>query len=106
MQMWFYTTKTDEEIAQEQAELRERTTKYYLAMIIADQMYHREIITIDEYYKVQTMFGEKYGITEKSIFWWNGPHEADTIEPAPACKTKKNRTYTKYNTEYWEKHKK
>jgi hypothetical protein len=71
---------------------------------MADQMYHKKIITLDEYHKVQDMFGEKYGITEKSIFWWDGPHEADTVKPTPASKPKKPRTYTKRNTEYWEKH--
>lgn len=99
----FYTTKTDEQIDADIQDLNNRIIAYTTIMVVVDEMYDRKIITLEDYYKAQDLMGEKYGITQKSLFWWNGPHEK---EHKPRKPLKPARPYTKRDTEYWDKYKK
>ena len=99
----FYTTKTDEQIDADIQDLNNRIISYTTIMVVIDEMYDREIITLEDYYKAQDLMGEKYGITQKSLFWWNGPRK---IEHKPRKSLKPARPYTKRDTEYWDKYKK
>ena len=99
----FYTTKTDEQIDADIQDLNNRIISYTTIMVVIDEMYDREIITLEDYYKAQDLMGEKYGITQKSLFWWNGPRK---IEHKPRKPLKPARPYTKRDTEYWDKYKK
>lgn len=59
----FYTTKTDEQIDADIQDLNNRIISYTTIMVVIDEMYDREIITLEDYYKAQDLMGEKYGIT-------------------------------------------
>ncbi|MBQ9707292.1 MAG: hypothetical protein IJV78_05325 [Clostridia bacterium] len=99
----FYTTKTDEQIDADIQDLNNRIISYTTIMTVVDEMYDREIITLEDYYKAQELMGDKYGITQKSLFWWNGPRK---IEHKPRKPLKPARPYIKRDTEYWDKYKK
>ena len=99
----FYTTKTDEQIDTDIQDLNNRIISYTTIMTVVDEMYDREIITLEDYYKAQDLMGEKYGITQKSLFWWNGPRK---IEHKPRKPLKPARPYTTRDIEYWDKYKK
>ncbi len=92
----FYTTKTDEQIDVDIQDLQNRAMHYTTMMIIVDEMYDRKIITLEDYYKVQNLMGEKYDITPKSLFWWNGPRKAGDTTSSLLKPTKPS---TKQDTE-------
>ena len=99
----FYTPKSQEQLDAEMKEFNEKRMRYVMLMSFADTLYKQEKLTLESYYCIQEIFGEFYGFTEKSIFYWNGPHVGEPIEKDTH---RINKTYTRRNTAYWEEYEK
>ena len=95
-----YSSKTDEETEAEIKAFHERQMRYVLMMAVLDQMYRNEKIDLEGYYSLQEIFSNFYGFPEGSLFWWDGPHMVESTTEIH----RRNKTYTKRNKEYWDKH--
>jgi hypothetical protein len=98
-----YSPKTPEQLEADLKEFEARRMRYVIMMSLLDSMFRQEKITIESYNTLQDCFSEFYGFTQKSLFYWDGPRKAEPISAVPH---KRNRTYTKCNTEYWDKYEK
>ena len=102
--MPIYNPKSQEQIDAEAKKFTEKHMRYVMLMSAADSLYRQKSINLETYYAVQDVCSEFYGFTEKkSLFFWNGPHKG---EPITTASQKKNRTYTRRNTAYWEEYEK
>jgi len=99
----FYTPKSREQLDAEMKEFNEKRMRYVMLMSFADTLYKQGKLTLDSYYCIQEIFGEFYGFTEKSIFYWNGPHIGEATKKETH---RRNKTYTRRNTAYWEEYEK
>ena len=102
-QLPFYTSKSREQLDAEMKEFNEKRMRYVMLMSFADTLYKQGKLTLEGYYCIQEIFGEFYGFTEKSIFYWNGPHDG---EPIKKDTHRRNKTYTRRDTAYWEEYEK
>ena len=99
----FYTPKSQEQLEAERKEFHEKHIRYVMLMSFADTLYKQGKLTLENYYFIQDAFGKFYGFTENSIFYWNGPQKGEPIEKDPH---RRNKTYTRRNTAYWEEYEK
>jgi len=76
---------------------------YYLAMTYMDMMYRRGLLNKEEYELCHDKIGEQYGFERDGLIWWSGPPEGEQKAAVPQKKSRKNKTYTKRNKEYWAK---
>lgn len=95
----YITLPTPEERAAAAKDFDKKRFNYALMMSLLDGMYRRDEVDLETYYNLQDTFSEYYGISKTSLFWWNGPHKGKDLTQ----KHRKNKSYTKRNTEYWAK---
>ena len=98
-----YTPKSQEQLDAEMKEFNEKRMRYVMLMSFADTLYKQGKLTLENYYFIQDAFGKFYGFTEKSLFYWDGPHVGEPIEKDTH---RRNKTYTRRNTAYWEEYEK
>lgn len=101
--MKYYSPKTLEQLESERKEFEARRMQYAIMMSLADSMYRQGQITIESYYILQDCFSEFYGFTKKSLFYWDGPTKT---EPIATDSHRRNNTYIRRNTAYWEEYEK
>ena len=100
--MPIYTPPSQDEIDAKTQAFNNRLMKYASMMAILDSMYHHRQITIDKYYLLQDVFSEFYDFTQKSLYYWDGPH---ILEPI-THEEHKRRSYVRRDTEYWQEYEK
>lgn len=101
--MKMYSPKTPEQLEADIKEFNKKLMQYSMMMSLADSMFRQGRITLESYNVLRDSFGEYYGFTKKSLFYWEGPKQGDATPPEHH---KRNKTYTRRNTEYWEEYEK
>lgn len=98
-----YSPKTPEQLEADIKEFNKKLMQYSMMMTLADGMFKQGRITLESYNVLRDCFGEYYGFTKKSLFYWDGPKKG---EPITTDTPKRYKAYTRRNTEYWEEYEK
>lgn len=83
----------------------DRVAKYRTAMVLLNQFYNKKE-EWDDYdlvmwAEMEEVMRKKYEISENSIFRLLKPARREPVQPQP--ERRRNKSYNKKNTEYWEK---
>lgn len=91
------------EVAEDQRIFENRRFNYIITMTHMDMMFRRGILDKDEYDCCHNIIAEKYGFGTDSWFWWEGAPYKKEENTVPSKKSRRNKSYTKRNKEYWSK---
>lgn len=83
----------------------ERVARYRMSMAMLNQFYNQkegwDEYDLQMWAEMEEVMRKKYEISEISIFRLLQPERKEKVEPQP--ERRRNRSYNKKNTEYWEK---